>query len=218
MAAVAIVDDDVSIRRAVANLLRAHGIDAQSYGSARDFLAALSFGMPDCLITDLNMPHMSGLELQRELMRLGAPIPTIVVTGCNDTSTRDQCRALGAAAYLVKPVDEDALITAISSAVTRNEYSDNDRQSEDRRTVERLRNAVSQMQQAIVQTLAVIDETRRLIGWAEEIVRPVIRVMPTSSVSDPRLWSGRAAAMRMLADEMQDIKARGHDAQGRRQR
>ena len=115
MAAVAIVDDDVSIRRALANLLRAHGIDAQSYGSARDFLAALPSGMPDCLITDLNMPHMSGLELQRELMRLGAPIPTIVVTGCNDTSMRDQCRVLGAVAYFVKPVDADALVAAITS-------------------------------------------------------------------------------------------------------
>jgi FixJ family two-component response regulator len=88
---------------------------------------------------------------------------------------RDQCRVLGAAAYLVKPVDEDALIAAIGSAVTRNEYSDNDELSEDRRAVRRLWNAVSQMQQAIVQTLAVIDETRRLIGWTEEIVRPVIR-------------------------------------------
>jgi CheY-like chemotaxis protein len=117
---VAIVDDDVSIRRAVASLLRAHGIEAQTYGSARDFLEALPASMPDCLITDLNMPHMTGLELQRELRRLGAPIPTIVVTGCNDTSMRDQCRALGAAAFLVKPVDEDALITAIGSAAKPN--------------------------------------------------------------------------------------------------
>ena len=85
---VAIVDDDVSMRKGVASLLRAHGIDAQTYGSARDFLAALPSGMPDCLITDLNMPHMSGLELQRELMRLGAPIPTIVVTGCSNASAR----------------------------------------------------------------------------------------------------------------------------------
>jgi CheY-like chemotaxis protein len=117
---VAIVDDDASMRSAVARLLRSHGIDAQTYGSARDFLAALPSGMPDCLITDLNMPHMSGLELQRELRRLGAPVPTIVVTGSNDTSTRDQCRALGAVAFLVKPVGEDALITAISSAAKPN--------------------------------------------------------------------------------------------------
>jgi CheY-like chemotaxis protein len=58
--------------------------------------------MPDCLIVDVNMPHMSGLELQRELLRLGARIPTIVVTACNDKSYRDQCRILGAMAYLVQ--------------------------------------------------------------------------------------------------------------------
>ena len=114
-ATVAIVDDDVSVRSALACLLRALGVDARTYSSARDFLKALPSGIPDCLIVDLNMPYMSGLELQRELLRRGARIPTIVVTACDDKSYRDQCRVLGAMAYLVKPVDPDALITAISS-------------------------------------------------------------------------------------------------------
>jgi FixJ family two-component response regulator len=112
---VAIVDDDQDVRSALACLLRAHGIDARTYGSARDFLEALPSGMPDCLIVDLNMPYMSGLELQRELLHLGASIPTIVVTACDDKSYRDQSRALGGMAYLVKPVGPDALIAAISS-------------------------------------------------------------------------------------------------------
>jgi DNA-binding response OmpR family regulator len=76
--------------------------------------------MPDCLIVDLNMPYMSGVELQRELLRLEARIPTIVVTARDDKSYRDQCRVLGAMAYLVKPVSPDALIAAINSAVRPN--------------------------------------------------------------------------------------------------
>jgi FixJ family two-component response regulator len=111
----AVVDDDFSMRRALAGLLSAYGIDAQTYASARDFLEALPSGMPDCLIVDLNMPYMSGLELQRELFRVGARIPTIVVTACDDKSYRDQCRVLGAMACLLKPVSPDALIAAISS-------------------------------------------------------------------------------------------------------
>jgi FixJ family two-component response regulator len=108
------------MRKALAGLLSAHGIDARTYGSARDFLEALPSGMPDCLIVDLNMPYMSGLELQRELLRVGARIPTIVVTARDDKSYRDQCRGLGAMAYLVKPVSPDALIAAINSAARPN--------------------------------------------------------------------------------------------------
>jgi FixJ family two-component response regulator len=117
---VAIVDDDDDVRSGLARLLHAHGVDARSYSSARDFLEALPYGMPDCLIVDVNMPHMSGLELQRELLHLDARIPTIVVTACDDKSYRDQCRVLGAMAYLVKPVSPDALIAAISSTARPN--------------------------------------------------------------------------------------------------
>jgi DNA-binding response OmpR family regulator len=76
--------------------------------------------MPDCLIVDLNMPYMSGVELQRELLRLEARIPTIVLTARDDKCYRDQCRGLGAMAYLVKPVNPDALIAAISSTARPN--------------------------------------------------------------------------------------------------
>jgi FixJ family two-component response regulator len=117
---VAIVDDDFSMRRALVCLLHAHEIDARTYGSARDFLEALPSGMPDCLIVDLNMPYMSGVELQRELLRVGARIPTIVVTARDNKSYRDQCRGLGAMAYLVKPVSPDALIATINSAARPN--------------------------------------------------------------------------------------------------
>jgi FixJ family two-component response regulator len=83
---IAIVDDDAPIREALARLLRAHGIKSRSYPSARAFLKALPSDMPDCLIVDINLPEMTGLELQRELLNLGIHIPTIVITGVDEES------------------------------------------------------------------------------------------------------------------------------------
>jgi len=110
----AVVDDDVSMREAVAELLHACGFASRTFASASDFLASLTSCMPDCLIADLEMPEMSGLDLQRELLRRGVRIRTIVITGRDSDSYREQCRDLGAAAYLLKPVGRDALIAAIS--------------------------------------------------------------------------------------------------------
>ncbi|HEX4553457.1 MAG TPA: response regulator [Xanthobacteraceae bacterium] len=114
---VAIVDDDASVRKALARLLSACAITSQTYGSAREFLDSLPAGVPECLIVDLHMPEMTGLELQGELARTGARIPTIVITAQSETGYREQCRAAGAAAYLLKPLDKNTLIAAIKMAV-----------------------------------------------------------------------------------------------------
>lgn len=116
---VAIVDDDASVRKALARLLQARAISAQTFGSAREFLESLSSGVPECLILDLHMPEMTGLELQGELLRVGARIPTIVVTAHNEMGYREQCRAAGATDYLLKPLDEHTLLAAINSAIGR---------------------------------------------------------------------------------------------------
>lgn len=113
---VAIVDDDAPIRGALARLLRIHGINSRSYPSARVFLEGLASGMPDCLIVDVNMPEMTGIELQRELLNRGVRIPTIVITASNDKSIAASAGSLGAAAFFLKPVRRDTLIAAIHSA------------------------------------------------------------------------------------------------------
>jgi FixJ family two-component response regulator len=114
---VAVVDDDSGVRRALCRLLGASTIQAQSFASAREFLDSLGSGVPDCLILDLQMPEMTGLELQRELVRLGARIPTIVITAHNESGLRERCLAAGAAAFLVKPLNSTELLASISSAV-----------------------------------------------------------------------------------------------------
>jgi FixJ family two-component response regulator len=114
---VAIVDDDSAVRRALARLLAAFAIRSRSYASAREFLDSLTSDSPECLIVDLHMPEMTGLELQGELCRAGTHIPTIVITAHNEAGLRDRCLAAGAAAYLIKPLDGTKLIDSINSAV-----------------------------------------------------------------------------------------------------
>jgi FixJ family two-component response regulator len=116
---VAIVDDDASMRQALGRLLRIQGINSRIYPSARAFLEGLPAGMPDCLIVDVNMPEMSGIELQRELLNRGVFIPTIVITGNDDKSIEASAGSLGAAAFFVKPVPPSALMAAINSAKER---------------------------------------------------------------------------------------------------
>jgi two-component system response regulator FixJ len=110
---VAIVDDDAAVRKGIARLLRAHGVESRTYASGRGLLDALPSETPDCVIADVNMPEMTGFELQSELARRGLRIPTVVITGVDDESHSETCSALGAVAYLRKPVEGHTLIAAI---------------------------------------------------------------------------------------------------------
>jgi FixJ family two-component response regulator len=116
---IAIVDDDPAVLKALARLLRTRALYARTFGSAQEFLDALPDGLPDCLIVDLQMPGMTGLELQQHLVEAGIKIPTIVITAHDLVSTREGCRAAGASAYLLKPVQDAILIEAINSATGR---------------------------------------------------------------------------------------------------
>jgi FixJ family two-component response regulator len=120
---IAIVDDDASMREALARLLRVHGINSRNYPSARALLNAVCSSQhsdtPDCLIVDVNMPEMTGIELQRELLKRGVRIPTIVITASDDKSIAASAALLGAVAFFPKPVPRDALMTAINSAKKR---------------------------------------------------------------------------------------------------
>jgi FixJ family two-component response regulator len=117
---IAIVDDDPSVLKALARVLRTRAIGSRTYGSAREFLAALPDSkpdeMPECLILDLQMPDMNGLELQRHLNREGIAIPTIVITAHREADMRELCEAAGADTYLLKPLQDVVLLAAIDRA------------------------------------------------------------------------------------------------------
>jgi FixJ family two-component response regulator len=118
-ARIAIVDDDASVRKALARLLAASSFDIDTYGSARDFLASLRTGKPDCLVVDLHMPELTGFDLQRQLALIGVQIPTIVITAYNEPGLRERCQSAGAAAFLLKPLNGSTLIGVINAATGR---------------------------------------------------------------------------------------------------
>ncbi|MGZ5148209.1 MAG: response regulator transcription factor [Burkholderiales bacterium] len=113
---IAIVDDDPSVLKALTRLLRARAFHAKTFGSAQEFLAALPEGLPECLIVDLQMPGMSGLELLQHLTRKGIQIPTIIITAHDDFGVRQRCESAGAIAFLSKPLQDTSLFAAIDDA------------------------------------------------------------------------------------------------------
>jgi FixJ family two-component response regulator len=114
---VALVDDDVSVRKALERLLSASHFEIATYASAREFLKFLKVDRPECLVVDLHMPDLTGLDLQRHLARAGVAIPTIVITAYNEPGIRERCQLAGAADFLLKPLNGANLIDAINAAV-----------------------------------------------------------------------------------------------------
>jgi FixJ family two-component response regulator len=114
---IAVVDDDEAIRDAIQSLLRAVGLRAAVFASAEDFLQAAERPATACLIVDVRMPRMSGLELQRQLATTNCPIPLIFITAHGDEAARAQALRAGAVDFLYKPFREEVLLRAIRSAL-----------------------------------------------------------------------------------------------------
>jgi FixJ family two-component response regulator len=112
---IAVVDDDPAVLKALSRLLRSYAFHARTYGSGQEFLAALPGGLPECLIVDLQMPEMNGLELQQYLLRNGIEIPTILITAHGAAASNEH--EGGLVASLRKPLQEEALFAAIDRAL-----------------------------------------------------------------------------------------------------
>ena len=115
---VLIVDDDEMVRDSLQALFEAHRITAHGFGSAKQFLEWRDGKGPRCLLLDLHMPEVSGLELLQQLRESGDSTPVIVVSGRSDPVLESRARALGAAAVLDKPVGHKALFAAIHQALS----------------------------------------------------------------------------------------------------
>jgi FixJ family two-component response regulator len=112
---IAIVDDDPAVLKALSRLLRTHSFHARTFVSGPELLGALPAGLPECLIVDLQMPEMNGLELQRHLVSNGITIPTILISAHDDIALSEH--EPGIVASLRKPLQEQALFEAIGKAV-----------------------------------------------------------------------------------------------------
>ena len=118
-ALVAIVDDDPSVRRGLQRLIRSAGWKVETFASAQDFLARPLAIAPSCLVLDLQLPGLSGLDLQQRMTDLGLDIPVVFLTGHGNIPASVKAMKAGAIEFLTKPVDEQNLLKAIEEAIER---------------------------------------------------------------------------------------------------
>jgi len=114
---VAVVDDEESVRKALARLIRAAGYDVETFGSGIEFMLSLQKRLPDCVVLDLRMPVVDGFEIQRTLSQAGARVPVVIITGDDSPENHQRTSEYGAQAYLRKPVDDAMLLEAIQNTV-----------------------------------------------------------------------------------------------------
>jgi FixJ family two-component response regulator len=116
---ISVVDDDHSVRESLARLIRSVGFGVQVFGSAEEFLSVDQGREPDCLILDIRMPGMNGLELQRELSASRRDLPGIFITAPgSDEEVRARALRAGAVDYLLKPLQEEEVLKAIDAALS----------------------------------------------------------------------------------------------------
>jgi FixJ family two-component response regulator len=112
-----LIDDDVSVREGLTGLMESVGLPVQTFGSAQEFLAGMPVGAEGCVVLDISMPGMTGLELQREMNDSGISLPVIFLTGHGDIPMTVHALKAGAVHFLTKPVREDELMNAIRQAL-----------------------------------------------------------------------------------------------------
>jgi len=119
VALISIVDDDQLFRESMRKLVMLLGYSVEAFPSAADFLSSRSLSETACLVTDVHMPGMTGVELHGRLINLGYAIPTILVTAYPDEAVRDRALKDGVVCYLSKPVDDEDLERCFRSALKR---------------------------------------------------------------------------------------------------
>lgn len=147
-----VIDDDVDVRQSLAFLLSTAGLAVRVHDSAVAFLKVLPDAQPGCVVTDIRMPEMDGLELQRRLAELKSGFPVIVMTGHGDVPMAVEAMKAGAVDFIEKPFDDETLLSAIRSALDRHSRN---REREDRMVSIRKRlDALSSRERDVLKGLA----------------------------------------------------------------
>jgi FixJ family two-component response regulator len=118
-AIVFVVDDDASVREGLGSLIRSAGLRVESFASAREFLARSREDLPSCLVLDVRLPGLSGLDLQKRMAEVNIEIPIIFITGHGDVPTSVRAMKAGAVEFLTKPFRDRDLLDAIKQAIRR---------------------------------------------------------------------------------------------------
>lgn len=114
---IAVVDDEPAVRKALRRLFRSVGMEVESFADGQELARSLKLNPVDCLVLDLHMPGLSGLDVLQRLEESGVRVPTVVITGHDQPGVEAQVRAAGAAAFLNKPLDDQTLLSAVTEAV-----------------------------------------------------------------------------------------------------
>jgi len=146
-----LIDDDEAVRQSLAFLLTSAGFAVRTYASARAFLDALVAVQPGCVVTDVRMPGLSGLDLQRELISRRIGLPVIVMTGHGDVKLAVETMKAGAVDFIEKPFQDETLISAVRTAFDR--YARDARQSDEANAVEAKLNALTVREREVLDGL-----------------------------------------------------------------
>jgi FixJ family two-component response regulator len=118
-----VVDDDESVREALSSLLRSEGLQVKTFASATEFLQQKPADEPSCLVLDVGLPGLSGIDLQRELLETNRPVQIIFITGQGDIPTTVRAMKAGAVEFLTKPFGDQELLDAVEQALLRDQAS-----------------------------------------------------------------------------------------------
>jgi FixJ family two-component response regulator len=187
---IAVVDDDPSVRRGLERLIRSVGWKAETFASAQEFLARVGVEVPSCVVLDLQLPGLSGLELQKQMAEVGLETPIVFLTGHGNIPATVQAMKAGAIEFLTKPVEEQELLKAIQEAIER-----------DRRT-----------RQQHADTRDLRDRYESLTVREQEVMRQVVsglmnkRIASELGITEDTVKFHRGHIMRkMRADSLADL-------------
>ena len=191
-----LVDDDASVRKSLARLVKTAGYEAELFASVRDFLARAPYDGPCCLVLDVRMPGLTGLDLQEALRVAGQRLSIVFITGHRDVPVSVKAMKAGAVDFLTKPVDAETLLEAIRQAVAR---TLTDRRRQARVTEIRGRIASLTPREAAVFALVVTGMLNKQIGSQLGIAEKTVKVHRARVMEKMR--AGSLAELVRLADE-----------------
>lgn len=184
-----VVEDNTAVREALDSLIRSVGFRVQTFGSGQEFLRTKRTNVPSCLVLDVRLPGLSGLELQQELSRSNTPIPIIFITGHGDIPMSVRAMKAGALEFLVKPFRDQDLLDAIHQAIEKDRISQRTRESLAliRRNFDSLTQREREVMQLVVSGL-LNKEIARELGTREVTVKvhrgQVMRKMQAGSLAE----------------------------------